>query len=62
VLQAAEPVYRLLGAGGLGAKRFPTTGKLVDSTLGYYIRPGKHSMGKEDWNVWLEFADKHLRR
>jgi hypothetical protein len=62
VLQAAGPVYRLLGAGGLGAKRFPATGKLVDSTLGYYIRPGKHSMGKEDWMVWLEYVDKHLRR
>jgi hypothetical protein len=36
--------------------------KLVDSTLGYYIRPGKHSMGWEDWKVWLEFADKHLRK
>jgi hypothetical protein len=62
VLQAADPVYRLLGAGGLDAKRFPATNKLVDSTLGYYIRPGKHSMGLEDWKVWLEFADKHLRK
>ncbi len=60
VLQAADPVYRFLGAGGLEAKTMPEPGKLVDSTLGYFIRPGKHSMGKEDWNVFLAFADKHL--
>jgi hypothetical protein len=38
----------------------PETGKLVDSRLGYHIRPGKHSMGPEDWKVFLDFADKHL--
>jgi hypothetical protein len=62
VLQAAVPVYRLLGAGGLDADRMPPIGKLIDSTLGYHIRPGKHSMGREDWKVFLEYADKHLRR
>jgi hypothetical protein len=60
VLQAADPVYRLLGAGGLEAKRMPEPGRLIDSTLGYHIRRGKHSMGKEDWNAFLAFADKHL--
>ncbi|MHB1035382.1 MAG: alpha/beta hydrolase family protein [Pirellulales bacterium] len=60
MLQAAEPVYRLLGAGGLDAKTMPEPGRLVASRLGYYIRPGKHSMGKEDWKVFLEFADRHL--
>jgi hypothetical protein len=60
VLQAADPVYRLLGAGGLEARRMPEPGRLIDSTLGYYIRPGKHSMTKADWKVFLDFADKHL--
>ena len=60
VLQAADPVYRLLGAGGLEAKRMPEPGKLIDSKLGYYIRPGKHSMTKGDWKVFLDFADKHF--
>ena len=62
VLKAAEPVYKLLGAGGLDAKEMPEPGKLIDSTLGYYIRPGKHSMTKEDWKVFLDFADKNLPR
>ena len=60
MLQAAEPVYRLLGAGGLDAKKMPEQGVLVDSTLGYYIRAGKHSMTKDDWKVFLAFADKHF--
>jgi hypothetical protein len=62
VLQAADPVYRLLGAGGLEAREMPPTGVLVDSTLGYYIRPGKHSMTQGDWKVFLDYADKQLRR
>jgi hypothetical protein len=60
VLQAAEPVYRLLGADGLDARSMPDTGKLIDSKLGYYIRPGKHSMTPEDWKVFLDYADKQF--
>jgi hypothetical protein len=60
MLQAADPVYRLLDAGGLEAKEMPEPGKLLDGKLGYYIRPGRHSMTKEDWKVFLDFADKHF--
>jgi hypothetical protein len=60
VLRAADPVYRFLGAEGLKAKKMPEPGKLIDSTLGYYIRPGKHSMTREDWKVFLDFADKQM--
>jgi hypothetical protein len=60
VLRAADPVYRFLGVDGLEAKHMPETGVLVNSRLGYFIRPGKHSMGPEDWKGFLDFADKHL--
>jgi hypothetical protein len=60
VLKAADPVYRLLNAGGLDAKERPEVNKLVDSTLGYWIRPGKHSMTRDDWKTFLDFADKNL--
>jgi hypothetical protein len=60
VLQAADPVYRLLGASGLVAQRIPEPGQLIDSRLGYYIRPGKHSMTREDWKVFLDYADRQL--
>ena len=61
MLKAAEPVYKLLGAEGCAAEKMPETGQLVDSTLGYWIRPGKHSMTKDDWEVFLRYADKHFR-
>lgn len=59
-LKAAEPAYALLKAGGCDASEMPPLGKLVDSKLGYYIRAGRHSMGNEDWMVFLQFADRHI--
>ena len=59
MLQSADAVYRLLKAGGLETKEMPEVGRLSDGTLGYYIRPGKHSMTKGDWKVFLDYADKH---
>ena len=61
-LKAAEPVYKLLKAGGLESDLTPPTGKLSSGTLGYVIRPGKHSMTREDWGFFLDFADRHLGR
>jgi hypothetical protein len=60
MLKSADAVYRLLGAGGLETKEMPEVGKLSDGVLGYYIRPGKHSMTKGDWKVFLDYADKHF--
>jgi (4-O-methyl)-D-glucuronate---lignin esterase len=62
MLKAAAPVYELLGAEGCSAGAMPETGKLVDSRLGYWIRPGKHSMTRADWETFIRFADKHFGR
>ena len=62
VLQAADPVYRFLGAKGLGATEIPPHGQLVDSPLGYYLREGQHSMTANDWNVFMNFADAQWRK
>ena len=62
VLRAAEPVYRLLKAGGCDATTQPPVGELVKSRLGYFIRPGKHSMTAGDWNLFLDFADVQLKK
>ncbi len=62
ILKAASGVYRLFGVEGLEAKGPPEPDKLIASRLGYYIRPGKHSMTREDWKVFLEFADKYLSK
>lgn len=60
VLRAAAPVYRLLGAGDFTATEIPPNGKLIDSVLGYFLRPGAHSLTLEDWKAFLDFADKHF--
>ncbi len=57
----ADPVYRLLGSKGLAAKEWPQPSELVDSPIGYYLRPGGHDVTIEDWRAMLEFADKHLK-
>lgn len=62
VLLAADPVYRFLGFAGLEAKTPPEPNRLVASRLGYYIRPGKHSMTRGDWKIFLDFADEHLKK
>ena len=60
ILQAADPVYRLLGVEGLAAPEKPPLGKLSAGRLGYWERSGKHEMKAEDWKVFLDFAKKHL--
>ncbi len=61
MLRAATPVYELLGVEGLKADKEPPASELVSSRLGYFIRAGKHSMTRDDWKVFLDFADKHLK-
>jgi hypothetical protein len=58
MLKAASQVYHFVGAAGLPAQTMPEIDKLVDSNLGFFIRPGKHSMTKLDWQYFLDFADK----
>lgn len=61
VLKAANPAYQLLGVTGLDAEKMPPVGELLDSRLGFFIRPGKHSMSPVDWKAYMDFADKWLR-
>ena len=60
MLQAADPVYRLLGTTGLKAREMPEVGTCSDGKLGFSLRAGKHSMTVGDWKVFLDFADKHF--
>lgn len=61
MLVAASPVYELLGVKNpLSTKEFPNENVHIDSCLGYHIRPGEHDMTEVEWNVWFDFADKHL--
>jgi hypothetical protein len=62
--QGAAPVYDLLlgpHAAGL-PDHIPAVGKSVGRQIGYHIRSGKHDVTPFDWQQYLDFADRHLRR
>ncbi len=58
----ADPVYRLLGAGGLGVREMPGVHQPVLTTVGYHIRAGKHDVTSLDWKTYCDFADRHWKR
>ena len=59
--KGADAVYRLLGTDGLAADEMPSAGEQVlESTIGYRIRPGGHDVTPEDWDAYMDFADKHM--
>jgi hypothetical protein len=59
--KGAEPVYRLLGRGGLGVDDQPSPDRPVGDTIGYHLRRGPHALTPYDWEQYLDFADRHLR-
>jgi Glucuronyl esterase, fungi len=61
-LSAASPVYELLGAPGLPTDRPPPVGAPITGTMGYHLREGAHGVTGHDWERFLDFADRHLRR
>ena len=62
LLKAASPVYKLLGAQGLADGDKPEMNKLIDSRLGYFIRPGRHAMTRPDWEIFVTYCDKYLKK
>lgn len=60
VLKAAAPAYALYGKRGIDADAKAEMGKVIGHELGYFLRPGKHSMSRLDWQAYLDFADKHF--
>jgi hypothetical protein len=60
VLRAASPVYRLLGAEGIRNDAPPEIAKRIGDQLCFYTRDIGHTVDKEYWNVFLDFADDRL--
>jgi hypothetical protein len=60
-LAAAEPVYRMLGKQGLGTSQMPAAGQYIGNTPGYLMHAGGHGIVPGDWNVFLQFLERHLK-
>ncbi|MBN2013495.1 acetylxylan esterase [candidate division KSB1 bacterium] len=58
---AAEPVYRQLGKEGLNTEKMPPADKPILKDIGFYMHDGGHGMVPDDWNVILDFLQKHLQ-
>lgn len=57
----ASEVYRLLGYQGLQGEDKPEPGRSVGDRVGYHIREGEHDILLEDWNHFMNFANRHWR-
>jgi hypothetical protein len=62
---ATEPVYQLFGlhAFRLSPSAFPEPDHaLLDGQIGWLYHAGPHAITDLDWQTFLSFADRHLRR
>lgn len=58
--RAASPAYALYGVPGLEQSDMRTPNQ--NARLVYFTRDGLHGVTREDWRVFLDFLDTHLRQ
>lgn len=58
----ASKAYELYNLPGLIADEKPELGKPYhDGMIAYHVSPGGHDMNPSDWQLYMDFADKHLK-
>ena len=60
--KAVNEVYALFGSKGLEAETMPPPDTPVTGDVSYHIRTGKHAQALQDWNHYLDIADRYLKR
>ncbi len=58
---AASPVYALFGLEGLDEKDTPAIGQPIGNTIGYHLRAGAHDVTAQDWEWFMDFANRHFK-
>lgn len=58
----ASAPYRLFGLEGTGTENMPPPGKGFYNSISYHIREGKHDQTPLDWEVYLDLADRFLKK
>lgn len=57
-----DPVYALYRKKGIGTDTWPAIHHPVGETVGYHIRAGEHDVKRYDWEQFIEWADKQVKR
>lgn len=57
---AAEPVYELFDKKGLEINQMPYPGEAILNTIGYYMHEGGHGTVPSDFQIFIEFIQKHF--
>ncbi|HLU89278.1 MAG TPA: prolyl oligopeptidase family serine peptidase, partial [Cyclobacteriaceae bacterium] len=61
-MKAAEPVYALYKRHSqLPSTPPPLNTPLIQSSMGYHVREGKHNLTEYDWKNFIKFADYHFK-
>lgn len=59
----AGPVFRLHGKPGLESEIMPPPDQaMLDGTIGYHLRTGKHDLTTSDWQHFMDFTDLHWEK
>lgn len=60
--QKTDPVYQLYGKKGIGTGDWPPIHQPVGETVRYHVRAGEHDVKRYDWEQFIDFADKQVKR
>ena len=56
----ANEVYELFGKRGTIVDEMPEPDRPVGDFIGYHLRTGRHDVTPDDWEHYLDFADRHV--